>query len=323
MWRAKRRWWVGLCAAVSLLLAAVDVAPAAEPSAADRESAKELFRAGRAAYERGSFRAAAASFEEAARLAPHPQAWYAAGDAWDAARDAPRAVYAFEQALALSGLAPPKIERIRRRLQRLTRGLGVVRIEGPHEAAIAVAHVRRASLPVSIHVPPGEHEVRLIEPATAAKTKLVQVVAGQSTTVTFTLPAPEPVSDTALEPEPVPPGPDDGGGVSGLGIAGWTILGIGLGGSVAAGVVTAVGLDARDEWEADRQDEELLDRAESLRTWTGVAWVAAGTVVVTGASLLVVDAASTSEAAADDEADVGLAVRVRFGPLGGQIVGCW
>ena len=141
----------------SLRIATSQLASAAEPSAADRESAKELFRAGRVAYERGSYRAAAASFEEAARLAPHPQAWYAAGDAWALARDKPRAVYAFEQALALPGLSPGKAQRIERRLRRLARGLGVIRVEGPGEAAIAVAHVRRASLPATIHVRPGEH----------------------------------------------------------------------------------------------------------------------------------------------------------------------
>lgn len=315
--RQARRWLCFiLCAAAWIVLAGAPVAHAAEPSAKDHESAKELFRAGRAAYERGDFRAAAASFEEAARLAPHPQAWYAAGEAWDSARDAPRAVYALERSIELPGLAPSKTKSARRRLARLTPKLGIVQIDGPPEAAIALAHVRHEALPTRIHVLPGEHQVHLVQPASATETKTVVVEAGQTSTVAFDLPEPE-----APPPPPPPPAPVDEGS-DGLAIAGWTLLGIGLGGSVAAAVITSQGLAAQDQWEADLRDTTLLDRAESLRTWTVVAWIATGTVALTGVTLLVVDAASDDTG--DDTAMADSpSVSVRLGPLGGSVVGRW
>jgi hypothetical protein len=95
------------------------------------------------------------------------------------------------------------------------------------------------------------------------------------------------------------------------------MLGLGAASAVVAGVVTALALDARDEWEADRRDPDLLDRAETLRTATGITWLAAGVLTAAGATILIVDA--TTGDAEDGEA----AVSLRVGPQSAWLTGSW
>jgi len=307
--------WRRVCAA----LAAALVLTLAAGARGDREAAKQLFRAGRAAYERGDYRAAAASFEQAARSEPHGQAWYAAGDAWANAGVADRAVYAFEQAVALGGLPPGDLRKVERRTAVLVKKLGVVEIRGPAGTVVAVGHVARAELPARIHLRPGEHSIRLIEPAHAATSRVAQVEVGETALVTFEvapLPSPEP-ADPTPEPAPPPPVPPvEEEPTAATGVAGWVLVGLGVPTAAVAAVITTVALDARDEWEADRRDTELRDRAETLRTVTGVTWVAAGVLLGAGATLLIVDATSGGD-------EPGAELSLRLGLQGATLGGRW
>ena len=125
-------------------------APAlAQPSDDDVVVARETFRAGEAAYQRGDYQTAANSFEVSHRLAPHPFTMFNAGLAWQGAKQPERAADAFHKAITLGGLGDDQLADATARLSELRQVLGAVEIAGPEEATVIVGHVDQLSL---IHI---------------------------------------------------------------------------------------------------------------------------------------------------------------------------
>jgi len=304
-----------LRAALVLLVALSTATPALagegdEPSKGDTEIAAETFRAGAEAYKRKDYRAAALSFEMSHQLAPHGAALYNAGLAWQAAKEAARAADAYDEALATDQLSEAQRTDATARLTKLQPDLGRVSVEAPQGATFSVAAHKNTPTPHTIHLPPGEHEVHA---RLAEGTRLMQRVsieAGAEKTLLFE--APE--VDDAPPPPPPPPPPAEGDA--------FPLLPVGLGlagvGVVAGGAAIFLGLGAlgaRDDFEdSGRTDVEAHDDADSLRTFTNVAWIGAGVFATAGAVLIVLDLTS-------DDSSVGAesAWRLQVAPLPGGV----
>lgn len=288
---------LGLAAA----LAAIGAPALAQPSDDDVVVARETFRAGEAAYQRGDYETAANSFEVSHRLAPHPFTMFNAGLAWQGAQQPERAADAFHKAITLGGLGDDQLADATERLGDLRRTLGVVEIAAPEGASVVVGHLDRASPPVLVHLAPGEHEVVVLHADGSQARQRVTVAAGASVSVTFEPPAPKPVP-TAVAPDPVPITPPSEGS-SALFVSGWVAVGIGVAaGGTAIGLGVAA-LSAKDDFEASgNTDPDARSKAATLRTVTNVMWGVAGAGVLTGTILLIVGWPTDGS----DQADVGL-----------------
>jgi hypothetical protein len=187
--------------------------------------------------------------------------------------------------------------------------LGIVKVRGPRELRVSVAHVRRAALPVDVYVSPGDHAVQIVE-GPGKGSKLARVTAGATVTITFDAPRPRRTAIQRAKPKPR-------GGNTVMQALGWTAIGLGVTSGVAAIVLGVKGLDARDEWEADLRNLDLRDRAETLRLWTNVAWGGAAVFSVTGVVLVVVEATSRETDSGSSAAAFGI------GPFGGWLSASW
>ncbi|HHH27773.1 MAG TPA: hypothetical protein ENK57_05425 [Polyangiaceae bacterium] len=278
-------------------------APAlAQPSNDDVVVARETFRAGEAAYQRGDYEAAANSFEVSYRLAPHPFTMFNAGLAWQGAKQPERAADAFHRAITLGGLDDDQLADATERLGELRQQLGAVRIEGPDEARVAVGHVDEAKPPVLVHLLPGDHEVLIRHADGTEARRTITVSKGETTTLTVDLPTPKPEPE-APAPDPVTFGDDDH---DGLFIGGWVAVGLGVAaGGTAIGLGIAA-LSARDDFEASgNTDADARSDAATLRTVTNVMWGVAGAGVVTGTILLIVGWPTKGDGLSDLSVDLG------------------
>jgi hypothetical protein len=267
-------------------------------SAGDRDkAAAEIFRTGSKAYARGEYRAAALAFEAAFREAPHAAAAYNAARAWERVSEPARAADMYEAARAIAGLSDDEVTDATARLAALATTLGMVDITTP--GLVTVAHVARVRAPRRVHVTPGDYEVELELPDGRIDRRRVHVAAGGSVRVEIAQPpptaAPEPAAAT-VRPANTSTGRSERqehASTSPVAVAGWVTL---AGSAAVAGVSIALGvmaLDARDEFDAKKwADQDLHDRAATLRTWTNVGWVATGVLAAVGITLLVVRAAS-------------------------------
>jgi tetratricopeptide (TPR) repeat protein len=270
-------------------IGAAVVAVAPMTLAGDRDdAAAEVFRAGSKAYARGEYRAAALAFEAAFREVPHAASAYNAARAWERAGDPARAADLYRAALDVPRLTDEEQADATARVAALEPGLGVLWISAG--AVVSVAHVSRARAPLRVHLPPGEHEVRLELPDGREERRRVRVAGGERVRLT---PAPPAHRAAAAQPGKGPvrtasAPPADDSPAPGLAIAGWVTL---VGAAALAGTAVALGvmaLDARDEFDdSGWTDQSLYDEASTLRTWTNVAWVGSGVLGLAGGGLLV------------------------------------
>ena len=194
--------------AACLTLCAITPARAEE----DKTAARELFRAGEAAFTRHEYRAAALAFEAADEKAASGGAMYNAAVAWLEAGEPARAADAFERALASGELLDGRLGDAKKRLAALERKLGVLVVTGPATVSITVAHLTGARPPRRVHLRPGDHVVHASLANGEHETRVVRVVAARETKVavgapTSSYPAeptrpteqPAPASDTPLQ----------------------------------------------------------------------------------------------------------------------------
>ncbi len=283
----------------------------------NKVAASETFRSAAEAYARGDFETAARSFEVSHRLAPHPNAIYNAGLAWQAARKTPRAADALTEALAMDGLSEEQRSDSEKRLAELTPTLSVVMVIAPEGTRVTVAHVQDEPTPATIHLAPGKHTVLATLTDGRTMSRVVETKEASETSVDFTdsvspLPSPAPNTGPVPQPDPDPPIGEKPSSErnQGMWISGWVLAGAGIvSGGVAIGLGVAA-LNARDEFDASMNtDGDARDRAATLRTTTNVMWAAAGVFAVTGTLLLVFSGS-----------DDGDATAVRVAPMPGGAV---
>ena len=243
------------------------------------EEASNWFQRGEAAFRHNDPRGAAEAFEQAHRLVPHGATIYNAGLAWQAAGELGRAAQAFAEALDRGGLSDAQAVDARKRMDGLSSRVGQLHVSAPAGAKITVAHFQNASPPIDVYLAPGDHVVTVQFEDGAKTTRIVRMGTSRQE---FDVQPPDqaPVSSTVSQEEV------ESGGVSRRTL-GWVAVG---GAGALSGVAVYLGLEAleaRDAFnESGHTDGEAHDRAASMRTWTNVAWVAAGASGVTGVVLL-------------------------------------
>ncbi len=127
------------------------------PSPETREKAAALFGRGTALYRIGDFAHAAPLFEEANRLAPHPNILWNAARARDGAGDYAMAANEYDQYLRDSSETEPDRKDATKALARLSRKLGRLSIDVPQGATVLLDKEPIASL--QPYVLPGSHSV--------------------------------------------------------------------------------------------------------------------------------------------------------------------
>lgn len=268
-----------------------------------------VFARGSAQYEAGDFRNAAASFELAHSIAPHSVALFNAAKAWLAAGEIERAADDYSESIRRVELSPDLNLEARRNLTILRRRLGWLVLTGPRGAKVSVGYQESASLPLEIHVPPGEHSVRTFLSDGAVVEEVVRVEADKPLSVFLAQPKEEPtparVAEPGVEPSSAARKVQTTIAVSSLGVAG--ALGI------TAGVLGALTLDANGRYEdSGFTDADLKRETESLMLWTNIAAFSAGALGLTGGILLLTlpsDGSPSDESEPSTEARIELLVR--------------
>lgn len=271
--------------AACLTLCAVTPARAEE----DKTAARELFRAGEAAFTRHEYRAAALAFEAADEKAASGGAMYNAAIAWLQAGEPARAADAFERALGSGELLDGRLGDARKRLAALERKLGVLVVTGPATVSITVAHLTGARPPRRVHLRPGDHVVHTSLANGERATRVVRVLAAQETKLA--------VGDSASSDPEEPARPAD----EQLGPAndtraearssgsplGWILVSAGAASALTGVFLLSRGLSARDRFEdSGRTDVDAHDRAIRYRTWSTVTLFGGAALAGTGAVLL-------------------------------------
>lgn len=279
--------------AVAVCVMSAVTSVAGDTFAKDDETvaAGETFRAAADAYARGDFEAAARSFEVSHRLAPHPNAIYNAGLAWQAAGKIARAADALTEALAMDAVSEAQRTDGEARLTELAPKLGIAHVVAPAGTRVTLAHADEKPTPASIHLGPGAHEVSALLPDGRTVSRKIEIAAGEEIDLDFTsavAPAPDPVLAPNDIPKPEAGDPPPPARNEAQWVSGWVLAGAGI---VAGGVAIGLGvaaLQARDDFEASANtDRDAHDAAATLRTTTNVMWAAAGALAVTGTLLLV------------------------------------
>ena len=157
-------------------------------AASDKAAAAASFQVGAAAYAKADFRAAAAAFENAYRIAPRGAAIYNAGLAWEGAGDAARAADAYSAALARSDLAEGQAKDARFRLEKLQHTLGRLQVNVPADATVSIERIGTMRGSGTAHVTPGDRDVRVVYADGRSETRRVYVFAGGQSKLEFTGP---------------------------------------------------------------------------------------------------------------------------------------
>jgi hypothetical protein len=170
---------------LAFLALALALAPAARaqsgPAQDTTHAAAQSFQQGSAAFARKDFRRAALLFETAYRLAPRAAAIYNAARAWESAGEPARAADAYAIGLSTSGkggLQGAQAVDARGKVAELEKSLARVDVRAPPDAQVSIAHIERAAAPFSLHVKPGEHEVRATYAGGRVDARRISVVPG-------------------------------------------------------------------------------------------------------------------------------------------------
>lgn len=262
------------------------LAPLAQLDQTTKAQANAKFREGERAFKRHEYAAAAAAFEEAYSIAPHPAALFNAATAHQKAGRLSRAANLCARYLRDAPADDSRREKANALLGELTPKLGRIQIED------------RGALDVQLDGEPAEDEVTYVDPGDHAVTgrfgdktvqRKISVVAGSSARVAL-----EPPKAAAGADEDPEPDPDDDGATpvadtkpAGKGLSP-TLFYVGVGATVVLGGVTIwSGLDtssARDEYDQN-PTQAGLDEGRSKQSRTNLllgatAVVAVGTAVV-------------------------------------------
>ena len=246
--------------------------------------AAQFFRAGRAAYDRGEYRAAALAFTEAYRRAPKAAAIYDAGRSWEAAGENELAADSFARALD-GELEGSDRDYARAHLATLSAPLGVVVVHAPRNATITVKGIDRGTVPGAIYLAPGPQDIHVLRSDGSDVSRNV-VVTGAGAKLDISFADVEPKKQIIVQRTAVPqkkPFP----------LGAWISIGaaaaLGVGGAVTYSEFTS----ARSTFESSGQtDANAHDDAQKWRTWTYALWGGAIAFGALGGVLLITNATS-------------------------------
>jgi tetratricopeptide (TPR) repeat protein len=234
----------------------------------DRAQAAEAFETGQALFKNGEYVEAAAAFERAYLLAPHPSALANIGFCYDEVGDYPRAVVAFRKYMLQPNPETPKdTVKISRYLKSMKSKVGDLVVKcAPSVCEVIVDKVPYGVAPDSIVLLAGPHLVTITAVGGAVSTQYnIDVPKGGRIALNVDLSGepsvmavPEPV---AVEPDPLR-----------LGAPFWlstSVTVLGLGATVVLGVLST---QNRQDFEAGGSiDPALKQRGEKLNLWVGIA----------------------------------------------------
>ena len=289
-----RRPRLGALALVALLPLAALALPS-PARAQDGAAAARSFKAGRDAYAREDFRAAAAAFDQAYEIAPRAAAAYNGGRAWEAAGDAARAADDYVRALRAADLEPDDRADARGRLKALEARVGRLSVLASDDAQVIVDSADVTDRARNLHVMPGMHAIRMQLESGRVETRSVRIDAGEQVQVRFEhaeAPAPEPSTDStpSFSSSASHDAKTRASDTSSVGST-WRVLSyVAMGGAVVASGIaigtyeTGVSADNRFQNSHDRSASDRSE-AEDLRTATWVAWSVAGALAAMGVVL--------------------------------------
>ncbi len=266
---------------VMLLVAALLLGAFASPfvSTASAQDARELFQRGRGAYETGDFEGAVEAWQAAYELDPRPLLQFNLAQAYERLGRLQESLDAYERFLAAAPSDAEDVPAARIRAaaiqQRLAR-TGIVLRGGPDGAVVLIDGTERARLPRPdpIAVPPGSYRVLVQAEGYQPFESVVAVTAGAQVEVTVQM------SDQVV---PDPTTPQEGGGVSTIGIA----VAAGGGALLVGGAVTGI-LALGAAGDATTSDDSDADRARTLGLVTDILLGVGAAAAVTGVVLMFV-----------------------------------
>jgi PEGA domain len=300
--------------------------PSAAPLTDPAAEARRQYNLAAQAYAAHKFAEAAASFEAAASYKAHAVTLLTAGLAWEQAGQPERAADAFGRALEVPGLNAEQSTQAKDKLAAHEKKLGVVAVTAPEGWRVRLDGFTEVGVPARLHGAPGVHSLVVSAPGKEPMKREVKLEDGKRVELRFPEPEAAPVPPVELEKPktatipaaaPVPEAPASGGGGGG-GLRksiGLVAIGVGAAG-VGAGVVLGLqALDAKDAYGA-APARATFDHASALQTWTNVAFVAGGAILVGGVVLFVWPSSSAEKSGEGSvKAAVtpgGLSLRGRF-----------
>ena len=292
---------------LTLLLLSANPAPV-EPSVV---KAREAFAAAQKLYQQARYADAAAKFEEAYAIRPHPTIQYNIGRCLEQLGDLPRAMRSYRDYLRLMPDAPDKnavnasVANLERKLQ--DKGVQQVLVYAePANAVITVDGKTLGGSPSSVELPPGNHTVNVTAAGHEPMQRSFVLSAQRSIELSFSLKSTSPVvaaTDKPVAPVftpnefPPPPPPLVSATTTPLPrkprLFTWL-----AGGAALAAAGTSVGLYAAANGEVVQlramerpgaEQQKYVTRAESLQTGSTVAAAIAGGAAVTALVLFFVE----------------------------------
>jgi hypothetical protein len=269
-------------------------------------AASRAFQAGTQAYARGDFRVAAASFDEAYRIAPRGAAAYNAGLSWESAGEGARAADDYARALRAGDLGTVERADTTGRLKNLEHKLGRLTVFVPDDARVSLDDLDVTDAGRSLHVTPGSHSLRIEYGDGKNESRTVRVAAGEVVEVRPAghgevappRPAPEPSGSTSSNSRaPAAPMSDH--------IPAFVALGGGVVASVLAIYFYERGLSAVHQFEPSDSDNSLHDQAETFRALTWVSWSAAAVCAGVGVYLYLTETPASPSASPGAALEVG------------------
>jgi hypothetical protein len=193
-------------ACLALLVLVALVAPAsvasAQPAADARVEAAKRFRGAREAFVRGDFAAAAAAFESAAQLVPHPATFLDAAEAWERAAEPVKSAIACDAVLANPHVEPRYRDAAEAILRRVGSRVATLDLTGPASLDVRVDGMEIV-LPARRRLAPGAHEVLVVD-GDARSVEPISLAPGSSSSLVLRRPeAPGPRASAAKEAAPV------------------------------------------------------------------------------------------------------------------------
>jgi hypothetical protein len=277
----------------SLVALAIPLAALATPrpsrAADDTGRAATVFRQAQQAFGQKNYAAAAAAFEEAAQLVPHPSAWLNAAEAWELDGDLPRAAQDCDRALGMIDAAETHRREANARLARLVPRIATLQTidrSGGHGLRVTVDGGAEERVPTNDRLPPGKHVVVVLDSSGRPSRRVeVDVAQGETRIEDLTPPtAAPPPPDAAVERAPAGPTPERPPPGRGPSLASWIAFGTSAAASVTAIVAGELTLSARDDFD-QAPTFERRDHFYAMRTLTNVAWTVGGGTAVIGVVL--------------------------------------